>query len=107
MKDIRPFGYYNDIETTVIFFHGYFDANIPVGSVTYIADNRKSKPFYYRWKLFLVSLRRLTVSINRRLYLVSVHKATDFVDRHYLTAVQCEVECDWRNILSWFFSFLP
>jgi esterase/lipase len=48
MRDIKPFDYYKDIEIPVIFFHGYFDNNIPVESVTYIADNLKSKPFYYK-----------------------------------------------------------
>jgi esterase/lipase len=48
MRDIRPFDYYKNIEIPVIFFHGYFDNNIPVESVAYISDNLKGKPFYYK-----------------------------------------------------------
>jgi esterase/lipase len=48
MRTIRPFDYYKNIEIPVGFFHGYYDHNIPIESVAYIANNLKGKPFYYK-----------------------------------------------------------
>jgi hypothetical protein len=47
IKDIRPFDYYKNIDIPVLFFHGYWDQQVAVESMVYIADNLKGKPFQY------------------------------------------------------------